>query len=366
MKFRTAADECETFGHDLQTGTPVPPDEYKARDPKGRAILKPADYSPPPEEPDAKYPFFLTTGRVVSHFHTRTKTGRCPELNAAAPEPFVEMNADDAERLKVADGDAVEVASRRGTLRLPVKVGDILPGHVFVPFHYGYWDAKVQEPHRAANELTITGWDPVSKQPYFKYAAVQVRKARRSLAALGKRVADAASKAVDQGKELADKVLGAAHTPRSRVADAVGQFRAGCAEFAAALRDLKAVHFEETELVAGFETFALLLDDAAAGFGAAAEQYGEERSKEPAALRAALFPAPRPGPAGVLRDLHAAAVMAAEVEGSVVTLIQVARGLRDQPLHDAAAAADERVKRAAAWLQNHVKHRAVHTLVVPA
>jgi ferredoxin-nitrate reductase len=276
------------------------------------------------------------------------------------------MNADDAERLKLTDGDEVEVASRRGTLRLPVKVGDILPGHLFVPFHYGYWDATDREPHRAANELTITGWDPVSKQPYFKYAAVQVRKARRSLAALGKRVADAASKAVDQGKELADKVLSAAHTPRSRVADAIGQVRAGCAEFAAALRDLKAVHFEETELVAGLETIARLLDEAAAGVGPAAGRYGEESANEPAALRAALFPVPRPGPPGVLRDLHAAAVMAAELRGSVVTLIQVARGLRDADLLAAATAAEEHAERAATWAQNHVKHRAVQTLIVPA
>jgi hypothetical protein len=366
LTFNTAAAECETFGHDLETGTPILPDSYKAHDPAGKALLKPANYAPPLEEPDREYPFFLTTGRVVYHFHTRTKTGRCPDLNAAAPEPFVEMCAEDAGRLKLADGGEVEVASRRGTLRLPVKVGDILPGHLFVPFHYGYWDAKDREPHRAANELTITGWDPVSKQPYFKYAAVQVRKARRSLAALGRRVADAASKAVDQGKELADKVLSSAHAPRSRVPDAVGMFRSGCGELAAALRDLKAVHVEEAELVVGFETMAKLLDEAAAGLGPAAENYGEEPSKEPAALRAALFPAPRPGPAGVLRDLHALTVMAADVQGSVVTLIPVAQGLRDPDMLDACLKADEHVKRAAAWAQNHVKHRAVHTLVVPA
>jgi hypothetical protein len=54
-------------------------------------------------------------------------------------------------------------------------IGEIEPGHVFVPFHYGYWDDP--ERARAANELTVNGWDPVSKQPFFKYAAVRVRKA---------------------------------------------------------------------------------------------------------------------------------------------------------------------------------------------
>jgi ferredoxin-nitrate reductase len=366
LKFKTAAAECETFGHDLGTGTPILPDHYKAHDPGGRAILKAADYRPPLEEPDKEYPFFLTTGRVVYHFHTRTKTGRCPDLNAAAPEPFVEMCEADAGRLKLADGDAVEVASRRGTLRLPVRVGDILEGHLFVPFHYGYWDAEGDGHHRAANELTITGWDPISKQPYFKYAAVQVRKARGSLAALGKRLADAAATAVGRGQELADKVLSKAHTPRSRVPDYLGLFRSGCGELAAAFRDLKAVHFEEAELVAGFESMAKLIDAAAAGLGPFAGEYGEEASDEPAALRKTLFPAPRPGPFGVLRDLHALAVQVADVRAGVATLTKVAQGLRDAEMLAACTAAGEHVGRAAAWAQNQIEHRAVQTLVVPA
>jgi ferredoxin-nitrate reductase len=57
----------------------------------------------------------------------------------------------------------------------PARIGDIIPGHVFIPFHYGYWDESGRS--RAANELTITEWDPVSKQPHFKYAAVSIQKA---------------------------------------------------------------------------------------------------------------------------------------------------------------------------------------------
>jgi anaerobic selenocysteine-containing dehydrogenase len=68
----------------------------------------------------------------------------------------------------------VEVASRRGTVKEPARVGDIEPGLVFIPFHYGYWDKDDRT--RAANELTITEWDPVSKQPHYKYAAVRIRK----------------------------------------------------------------------------------------------------------------------------------------------------------------------------------------------
>jgi anaerobic selenocysteine-containing dehydrogenase len=172
--FNTSADYCEDYGHDLRTGAARTPEQYKANDPKGRAFLHAADYEPPHEAPDKDYPFWLTTGRVVYHFHTRTKTGRSKELNQAAPDVFVQLNKLDADQLGVAEGEFVRVASRRGTLDGPVRIGDILPNHVFVPFHYGYWDDDSRS--RAANELTITEWDPVSKQPHFKYAAVSITK----------------------------------------------------------------------------------------------------------------------------------------------------------------------------------------------
>ncbi|HST06229.1 MAG TPA: molybdopterin dinucleotide binding domain-containing protein, partial [Chloroflexia bacterium] len=184
--FSTSADRCETYGHDLETGAAVTPEEYRAHDPAGKAVIKAAEYRPPKEEPDAAYPFWLTTGRDVYHFHTRTKTGRAPALQAAAPDAYVQISVQDADRLGIAQGDLLEVESRRGKVQAPARIGDILPGHVFVPFHYGYWDqgranqngssAQTGEHARAANELTITAWDPVSKQPHFKYAAVQLRK----------------------------------------------------------------------------------------------------------------------------------------------------------------------------------------------
>ena len=107
---------CETFGHDLEPGAAITEEEYRAQDPGGRAVLKGADYIAPLEEPDKEYPFWLTTGRLVYHFHTRTKTGRCPELQQAAPEAFVQLATEDAKRLGIQEGDEVEVASRRGTV----------------------------------------------------------------------------------------------------------------------------------------------------------------------------------------------------------------------------------------------------------
>ena len=170
--FNTASDYCETYGHDLTTGAAITPQEYAARDPKGRAVIKGAEYLPPPEEPDDGYPFLLTTGRLTHHFHTRTKTGRSPSLNAAAPAAFVELSEADASSLGIAEGDLVEVRSRRGHLVVPARLGGIEPGVVFVPFHYG--DDGGEDAATAANRLTISGWDPVSKQPHFKYAAVAI------------------------------------------------------------------------------------------------------------------------------------------------------------------------------------------------
>src|SRR3954471_9074905 len=165
--FPTGADVCETYGHDLVTGAAIEEMEYRARDPAGRARIKAADWHPPHEQPDRRYPFWLTTGRLVYHWHTRTKTGKSRALQEAAPVAFVQVSEVDALRLGISDGDRVEIETRRGKLALPARVGDIAEGTLFMPFHYG---------DHAANELTLTTWDPVSKQPSFKYAAATMRK----------------------------------------------------------------------------------------------------------------------------------------------------------------------------------------------
>jgi anaerobic selenocysteine-containing dehydrogenase len=179
--FNTDPDYCEDYGHDLKTGAAQTEQDARAKQPNGRAFLHAAEYEPPPEAPDDERPMLLTTGRTVYHFHTRTKTGRAPELEAAAPEVWAELSPADARRIGVSDGDTVRIASARGELRAPVRIRRIRDGLIFVPFHYGYWDRDAAGPDgdggRAANELTLTAWDPVSKQPQFKVAAVSVTKA---------------------------------------------------------------------------------------------------------------------------------------------------------------------------------------------
>lgn len=173
--FNTDPDYSEGFGHELTTGASLTETEYRAKRPDGRAFLHAASYEQSEEVTDERYPLLLTTGRTVYHFHTRTKTARAPELQFAAPEVWVEISEPDAERLAIDSGDRVRVESRRGALEAEARICANREGVVFIPFHYGYWDLPDGHPHRrAANELTVSAWDPVSKQPRFKIGAVRV------------------------------------------------------------------------------------------------------------------------------------------------------------------------------------------------
>jgi anaerobic selenocysteine-containing dehydrogenase len=174
------ADECESYGKDLVTGATVEESEYRAMNPDGKAMIKAAEYLPPHEDTSPDYPLQLNTGRTLYHFHTRTKTGRTPQLNAAAPDMWVELSPAEAATRGLEDGDLVEVATVRGAVRARLRVTAIRDGMVFLPFHYGYWDTRggygpaTGGAGRAANETTITDWDPASKQPLFKTAAARV------------------------------------------------------------------------------------------------------------------------------------------------------------------------------------------------
>jgi ferredoxin-nitrate reductase len=177
-RFNTDHDYCETFGQDLTTGAEYGREHYVAQNPAGRAFLHAEPYHPSPEVTSDDYPLLLTTGRTVYQFHTRTKTGRVPRLNDAAPESWVEISPADADDLGISGGDLVRVESPRGAVWARARVCGVRRGVVFVPFHYGYWDHDAPGPGasaaRAANEVTATSWDPVSKQPIYKVTAVRV------------------------------------------------------------------------------------------------------------------------------------------------------------------------------------------------
>jgi len=171
--FPTEWHRSESYEADLATGHEHTLEEYrKKRDPRGRAVLVTTDYQPPLETTDEEYPLVAISGRQTYHWHTRSKTAKAPQLQESAPDAFVSLNHSDARRAGVLDGDRVRVASRRGSIVVPAKIGDVVPpGVVFVPFHYG----DLSEEH-AANNLMPATWDPVSKQPVQKVAAVRIER----------------------------------------------------------------------------------------------------------------------------------------------------------------------------------------------
>jgi formate dehydrogenase alpha subunit len=135
----------------------------------GKGVLVPVDHSPPAEEPSEEYPMILTTGRNLFHFHTGTMTRRSPKLERESPEPYVEVSKVDAKRLSISNGDRVVVSSRRGQISLKARVTDwIMPGVIFIPFHYA---------EAAANRLTNPALDPIAKIPEFKVCAAKLEKA---------------------------------------------------------------------------------------------------------------------------------------------------------------------------------------------
>ncbi len=131
----------------------------------GKAKLIPLPYIENNEVPDDEYPLWLNTGRVVEHFHTRTKTGKVGNCNKFSPTPYMEINPDAAEELGIEHMTYVRVVSRRGDAVVLAQLTQRVPRNmVFIPFHY----------HDCVNRLTKGLLDPHSRQPAFKQSAVRI------------------------------------------------------------------------------------------------------------------------------------------------------------------------------------------------
>lgn len=134
----------------------------------GRANIFALPYEPPAESPDAEFPFWLSTGRVLEHWHSGSMTQRVPELHQAVPEALCYMHPDDATEMGLRRGSEVKIISRRGEMHVRVETrGRNKPprGLVFVP----WFDAR-----RLINKVTLDATDPISKQTDFKKCAVRI------------------------------------------------------------------------------------------------------------------------------------------------------------------------------------------------
>jgi formate dehydrogenase major subunit len=132
----------------------------------GRATLVPTTYRPGVEHMDGEYPFVLTTGRVLEHWHTGAMTRHASMLDAISPEALVSLHPADALSLGVSDGQMVQLATHHGVVQARASISvEVRPGQVFLPF--AFWEA-------AANKLTGDSLDPVAHIPGFKVTAVKV------------------------------------------------------------------------------------------------------------------------------------------------------------------------------------------------
>ncbi len=132
--------------------------------PSGRAKFHSVRHGPPAEEPDADYPLYLTTGRLLAHYQSGTQTRRVARLLSLSPAPVARIHPETARRHGLADGGPAMLSTRRGSARFTVECSALLrPDTVFVSFH---WEG--------ANRLTNPALDPVSRMPEFKICAVRI------------------------------------------------------------------------------------------------------------------------------------------------------------------------------------------------
>ncbi|MHB1292041.1 MAG: nitrate reductase catalytic subunit NapA [Sulfuricella sp.] len=138
--------------------------------PDGKAVIFALPYQPAAEQPDQEYDLWLSTGRVLEHWHTGSMTRRVPELYKAFPDALVFMHPDDAKKRGLKRGDAVKLVTRRGEVvtRVETRGRNKMPvGMVFIPFF---------DEHRMVNKLTLDATCPISKETDFKKCAVKVVK----------------------------------------------------------------------------------------------------------------------------------------------------------------------------------------------
>jgi assimilatory nitrate reductase catalytic subunit len=157
--------------------------------PSGRARFFDVGYKPVAESVNSHYPLHLTTGRVRDHWHTLARTGLVPALNRHEEEPRLALAPEDLKRFKLAEGELARIKNKRGSLVLPVTAdASLRPGSAFLPMHWG----GAYMAGLGVNALTLPTFDPISKQPELKHAAIHIAPAKLGWQAVGYLRGDAA------------------------------------------------------------------------------------------------------------------------------------------------------------------------------
>lgn len=133
---------------------------------RGKGKFFTLEHRPPAELPDKKFPFILSTGRILFHYNSGNQTLRTTILSREFPENFVQINTADAKRLGIKNKSKVLVSTRRGELEVKAQVTDeIIPGVIWMPFHYA---------DKLTNILTNDAFDPICKIGEYKVCAAQI------------------------------------------------------------------------------------------------------------------------------------------------------------------------------------------------
>jgi len=147
-------------------GTPI---LHTERFTRGLGKFHPVAFLPARELPDDEYPFLLSTGRILQHYHTGTMSRQSEVLDKLVSVGVVEIHPADAEALGIGEGDIVKIASRRGEIKIAARITERVPPRtLFLAFHFR---------ESPANRLTIAALDPVAKIPEFKVCAVRIERA---------------------------------------------------------------------------------------------------------------------------------------------------------------------------------------------
>lgn len=153
-------------------GTPRLFTDHKFYTPSEKAIIHSFDDTNQSEKINEFNPLILTTGRIRDQWHTRSKTGKVNKLNKHIGESFVEINPADAIIRNIRENDLVEVFNKRGNVRVKAKItSNIKQGVVFIPMH---WGKILNSDLNRVNNITNNLVDPKSKEPDFKFSAVQI------------------------------------------------------------------------------------------------------------------------------------------------------------------------------------------------
>ena len=270
----------------------------------------------------------------------------------------MQIASEDARSLGIHDGDWVRVSSRRGFVEQRARIGDIGPGQVFIPFHYGYWDSPDRS--RAANELTLFAWDPVSKQPHFKYAAVNLQPVDGPDTATRRRSSSDAGKRPAAAPRRSEPAREAAH-----IGDYLGLLGINEERLALAFEQARAEFFDVPDIVAECTLLAEWSRDAAAALDHWRRAYPAAGLVTSSRASETFSAQRRQYGLHLLLAIQNLFLIANESFIAVTILQQAAKALRNKPPLAALEAIESGNARQRRWLMSRMRLAAAQVLLVP-